>query len=395
MDSSYNGLSKPAKSTFSELKQQTGKAFETASDAVSKVVRPLFPKMGDNFESNLNSAPKSTPPVLMYPIDLGSSSEYQFSLRFDIFQTGGANLQRNRRYQDYFSKNIQDAIGQNKGNLSLKQGLNIAAQVATPFIDLVAIGPSSTVIGSSNAGPGSYRDTFVEEEMGIQQLTEHVASVYMYLPGSINISYKMDYEDANLSSLEIAKALRSLTETQTADSGALQSEIARKIGMSVMRGTDQLMNVMGGEDFVIKGLEARTRQVENPFVVHLFKGVGRRTFRFAFTMVPRSEKEAIAIDNIVTMFRKYSHPKRSKKGRFLDFPAEFTVAFLYRNQENIRLPKLRKCAVTGINLTYGEGMFTATKPDANGKVSPTKVTMELELSELEILTQDTITDQGA
>jgi hypothetical protein len=66
-----------------------------------------------------------------------------------------------------------------------------------------------------------------------------------------------------------------------------------------------------------------------------------------------------------------------------------------QQKENIRMPRIRKCALKGINLNYGETTFTSTRPDSDGKVNATKMTMELEFSELEILTQQSITEQGA
>lgn len=351
----------------------------------------------DAFQAALNSTTRSGgPPLLSYPIDLGSAPEYQFSIRFDIYQTGGATLQRARSRQDSIAAAIVQSVNQAEGSLSVGQFVDLAGAAIDPIFDLVgsSFGGANSNIGNVDQ-LGKGRDSFVEESLGLKDLTEFVGTIYMYLPGSISIGYKFEYEDADLSSLDILKGLRSLTETQTGAGGVAQAEIARKMGMSAIKVADSITELVGGKDVLERGLAASQRQVQNPFVVHMFKGVGRRTFRFAFTMIPRSELEARSIDNIVRMFRKFSHPKRSEGGRFLDFPAEFGISFLYQNQENIRLPKIRKCALTGINLNYGENTFTTTKPDAQGMVNPTKITMELEFSELELLTQQSIEEQGA
>lgn len=346
---------------------------------------------GELFEQKIQQSPKSTPPVLVYPLDLGSSPEHQFSIRFEIYETGGINLQRRRFIQDKFNQDVIESIEQSGGSLSSKQFLALGGAAATPFAEALSLNDLLNPTESSGTG----RDTFTEEQTGLDALTEHVATVYLYLPGTINFGYKMDYQDVNTSSLEIGKLLRSLTETQTAEGGALQAELARKLGFAGLRAADQFTSFLGGSETLLTEMSLKTRQIENPFNVHLFKGVTRRSFKFSFNLIPRSYGEAKAIEAITRIFRQYAHPKRSPAGRFLDFPAEFSISFLYKNQENIRLPRIRKCALTGINLTYGENTFTATKPDPTGMVSPTKATLELEFSELEVLTQQSITDQGA
>ena len=349
----------------------------------------------DAFERKVNSTERQTPPLMVYPLDLGDNLEYQFSIRFDIYETGGSTLESKRSVQNYVSNAIKGSVRDAEGSLSFGQFADLTVGAGGAIFDAIsgAFGGTGTIQNAATQGKG--RDSFVEEATGIGGLTEYKSSVYMYLPGAIGIGYKFDYEDADLSAMDILKGLRSLTETQTEGGSVAQAEIARKMGMSAIKVADSITELVGGEDGIQKMTEASQRQVSNPFVVHMFKGVGRRAFRFSFTLIPRSEKEAQSINNIVKIFRTYAHPKRSEGGRFLDFPAEFGISFLYKNQESIRMPKIRKCALTGINLTYGETTFTATKPDSLGMVNPTKILMELEFSELELLTQQSVTDQDA
>ena len=352
----------------------------------------------DRFSQLLFDSPRSsTPPLLSYPVDLGNTEEYQFSIRFDIYETGGATLQQTRKTQNSIFDSIRTAAQNAEGGLSVTQFYDLAASSLGSITDTIGAafgGPQGSGIANVNQ-LGKGRDSFVEEATGLGGLTEYKSSIYMYLPGAIAIGYKFEYEDADMGAMDILKGLRSLTETQSGSGAVAQAEIARKMGMSAIKVADNITELVGGKEGLQKMLSAQQRQVENPFVVHMFKNVGRRTFRFSFTMIPRSEEEASAISDITTMFRKYAHPKRSEGGRYLDFPAEFGITFLHRNKESIRMPKIRKCALTGISMTYGENTFTATKPDSKGMVNPTKITMELEFSELEILTQQSIEEQGA
>jgi hypothetical protein len=362
--------------------------FEKLKSAVSS--SNLLTGTVDRFAQLVNATFPPSPFGVTYPIDLGSNPEYRFAVRFDIFETGGKHLERKRYIQNAAAAKIINSGG---GIIDTAIGLGIGA--AGPIIDVAKAGFGKEGIVNNQANAGKGRDSYVEEQVGIAGGTTFVGNVFMYLPGAINISYKMEYEDADLTAMDILKGLRSLTETQSAGGGAAQAEIARKVGMSALKVADSITELVGGKDGLTKILAGNTRQVENPFIVHLFKGVGRRTFRFAFSMIPRSEEEAYEINEIVTTFRKYAHPLRSEGGRYLDYPAEFNISFLYNNKENIRIPKIRKCALVGINLTYGEVIFTTTKPDDEGMVNPTRINMELEFSELELLTQQSITEQGA
>jgi hypothetical protein len=350
----------------------------------------------DPFMNLLYNEPRSSgPPLLAYPVDLGQNPEYMFSIRFDIHETGGANLTQRRSIQDASYSGIREAARNAQGSLSFGQFTELVTSAGGAIADTIssAFGPTGSIANAANQGRG--RDSFVEEATGLGNLTTPAGNIYMYLPGAISIGYSFEYEDADLSAMDILKGLRSLTETQTSAGGQAQAEIARKMGLAAVKVADDITELVGGKEGLTKMTAGSQRQVQNPFVVHMFKGVGRRTFKFSFTMIPRSQEESKSIDSIVRMFRRYAHPRRSEGGRFLDFPAEFNITFLYRNQEIIRIPKIRKCALKGINLTYGENTFTATKPDTNGMVSPTKIVMELEFSELELLVQQSVDDHGA
>ena len=340
----------------------------------------------------------NTPVPLIYPNDLGVAEDLQYMMRFTIYDTGGTEL---RRHRQKFTENQQELtrMFQDKAksesqttntSISLAQLLKLAKVSFDTAVDNVlnAFGGDNSGFNVSGAGKG--RDSFVEEASGFDKLTEYVQSIYLYIPGQIKVSYKFDYEDADLTSLDILRGLRSLTETQTTTSAAVQSELAKTVGMAALKVADESIELVGGQEIFTNNQAAATREIRNPFVVHLFKGVGRRTFRFEFDLFPRSQTEAVNIEKIIKTFKLYAHPNRSAGGRFLDFPAEFQIEFLYKNAQVIRMPKIMKCALTEISTDYGEKFFTSTIVDSEGKVSPTKIKLQLEFSELELLTRDRI-----
>jgi hypothetical protein len=319
-------------------------------------------------------------------------------MRFTIYDTGGIELRRHRQkftenqneLTRMFQSREQSEREDPNASISLAQLVKLAKVSFDTTVDNVlnAFGGDSSGFNVSGAAKG--RDSFVEEASGFAKLTEEVQSIYLYIPGQINVSYKFDYEDADLTSLDILRGLRSLTETQTSTSAEVQAELAKTVGMAALKVADETIELVGGQEIFANNQAAATREIRNPFVVHLFKGVGRRTFRFEFDFFPRSQTEAVIIERIVNTFKLYAHPNRSKGGRFLDFPAEFQIEFLYKNAEVIRMPKIMKCALTSISTDYGEKTFTSTIVDSEGKVSPTKIKLNLEFSELELLTRERI-----
>lgn len=358
--------------------------------------------------SNQQRNTGSIAPPLYYPYDLGLAEDLQYMVRFTIYDTGGAVLKKHRETFTKNQKQLQDTIRDSARASADEQGIDAGNSIT--LSQLAAIGKTAfgsaldAVVNSFGGlegsginvdGLGGRRDSFVEEASGFGGLTEEVQSIYLYLPGQMSISYKFDYEDADLSALDILRGLRSLTETQTGQSTAVQAEIAKSLGMAALKVADEAIELVGGQEIFTKNQAAATREIRNPFVVHLFKGVGRRTFRFEFNLLPRSSEEAITIEKIVNTFKMYAHPDRSDGGRYLNFPAEFQIDFLYKNADAIRIPKIMKCALTSISTDYGEATFTTTVIDSGGKVSPTKVKLSLEFSELELLTRERIVRNGA
>jgi hypothetical protein len=101
------------------------------------------------------------------------------------------------------------------------------------------------------------------------------------------------------------------------------------------------------------------------------------------------------VSNIIKYFRMYALPKRAQElaGRFLDYPAEFRIKFFHNGVENQFLPKIARCALKDVSLTFGDEQFTTFAPIENLGAPPSKIDMTLTFEELEIMTQDRI-EQG-
>ena len=133
--------------------------------------------------------------------------------------------------------------------------------------------------------------------------------------------------------------------------------------------------------------QLKTMLICKVMILSLFQNTSRRTFTLGYEFYPTSERETEDVYNIIETFKKYSHPKRSTDaGRMLDYPAEFKLTFFYGPNENRYIPRLARCALTKVQLNYGEKPFTTFRPNSKG-AAPTKIKMDLDFTELNILTQ--------
>ena len=352
----------------------------------------------DDFVRNLERTEKPvTDNLLQYPLDLFKTPEYRFGIRFDIYDASGQVLSENRsltRATEDIASNAAVAAQVAKENANdftssvemvSKQFGSAGASVASGVGSVVG-GLFNFVKTTSKPFDSTGRDSFVESVVGVKSPQNKVASIYMYLPGQLSFVSNFDYEDADMSSIDVIRSLQGAMGFGTPEA---QGEVVRRLSLGAVKSAGDAL-FEGGGDLASNFNKIQNRQVENPFLVHLFKGVQRRSFKFDFVMIPRSEQEAKNVTAIVQTFRKYAHPARSPGGRFLDFPAEFDLTFIYVDEQSgksIAVPKIRKCAIKGISVDYGENIFSAH----GGEVAqPTQVKMSLDLSELSILARQEI-----
>ena len=387
--------------------------------------------------------------ILVYPEDLGVNPELQNYMQFEMYESSGASLSSQTSSQsDKIIPNI------NFGNFSydiekLRTNINnngavtraAAAAVGGGIAAAASFATGSGLMGSAvslgvgafntdaviqsgafstmaksvwenygeptaNTGMGDF--SFVAETTGMTTANKRISeTILLYLPNNLKTSYGVEYTEDDFGALvETLGGLKGMGRTlanmvgassQGENSGALmramQETYARR---ALAKASTALGKTIGVDDLKLDKVYAATsRKVQNPFALNLFKSVKRRVFEFSFRFTPRSRHETWEVHRIIRDFRKYALPKRSEDlaGRYLDYPAEFKIKFFHNGVENVFLPKIARCALKDISLTYGDEQFTTFAPEPGLGASPTKIDMSLTFEELEILTQDRI-DQG-
>jgi len=338
-----------------------------------------------------------------YPYDLMSDPSMQSMMCIEVWDNNPASLDTKRKAFENLAVKL---FGKTKAAAAKAQAdapagkkndlmgiVDAAAGAASEAANLFVGTLSQAALGGNLDAEGKGRDSYTEEQTGVGGGTSQVLQrIYLYMPTGLEVGYGIEYEDASMSSLDTLKLPKALA---SGDVNAAR-DLGKKLAFANLKVLDKLGELVGAESGTFsKFASAQQRQVVNPMSLHLFKEVKRREFTFAYTFLPRNRMEMNTVYEIIGLLKFFAHPKRSEgNGRFLDYPAEFSITFLNRNnQENVYLPKILKCSLQGIKVKYGDdAAFSTFAPDdVNDNMSmgaPTKITMELSFSELEILTRD-------
>jgi hypothetical protein len=126
-----------------------------------------------------------------------------------------------------------------------------------------------------------------------------------------------------------------------------------------------------------------------------------RTFRFDFMFYPRSEKEALAVQDIISRFRFHQAPEVNTKfgnGYFMVPPSEFDISFFYNGKVNPNIPKISTCVMESMDVDYAPNGFSAYEiPSENAQLGrtgmPVAIRMSLQFKETEIMTKTSFINQ--
>ena len=118
-----------------------------------------------------------------------------------------------------------------------------------------------------------------------------------------------------------------------------------------------LVGSLGG-DSAQKGLESSFGNTSNPYKEMTFSGIDFREFSFNFVFRARSLVEVTAIKNIIKVFRRYSKPTYGANRGIINYPEEFHIEFLTKNEANDKLipnehiPQIKMCVCKNVTTNF-------------------------------------------
>lgn len=230
--------------------------------------------------------------------------------------------------------------------------------------------PTNSQILSLKFGPGSYGTSGLSvSRPNSLEPDEYIA---LYLPAVITNNQTTKYSE-----VEMGTILSILSKSGNAAEEQVKESIKKA-----------LADKAGGEGRALYAAEQIAKgTVVNNQVESIFETIDRRTFQFDFRMIPRSQKEAKQINEIVKSFRKNMAPSipDPSKTRQMIVPSLFEMNFYSDSKINENLPRIGRSICTACNITYGGERISMYKDS-----QPIETSMQLTFQELEINTREKV-----
>ena len=341
---------------------------------------------------NLSTRGAAKQPNLSYPLNVDSDRQQGHYIMFHILQSGHGKIAKKA------NKKLSDINKATAASLNLPPasvGTNANAY------------ESSTHTAAINQAPP--QALMVKRGANWTVLTQ---AITLYMPPSVKVSYKTNYQDADIGVK--AGAAAGAIEAFMGGVGSGAKSMVSGAGMMA------LAAAVKGADVLAPGAAAlaqiSTGTVIGSKVELLFQGVGRRDFQYTFTFIPKSAIEAAMVAKIIYAFKinmlpeyrsgKFSPSVLGKKvefdvnkgGRLLVMPNAFDINYMYLSKENHWINKISSCYLTSMDVEYGGDKFV-TYPSMQEPISkqdgppPQRTVVSLSFSEIEILTRESVDAQ--
>ena len=286
---------------------------------------------------------KSRAGNLQYPMDVG-------------------HMSRSDHYVQFFINEQVDAKASISGG-------------AVPNTRTVANGPGGMVI--NEVVYADKRSRTVERA----PTTRASGSITLYMPNQIQVSQKANYGEAEIGLL-VAGAIASYNTVSgglgNIDLGSVADTLKKEGGNTVAKALEG-----AGATGAVAAKAIASGETTNNRTEMKFEGIDRRSFQFTFRLLPRSSKEAEAIQQIVTLFRYHSMPGFTDDmlGRTLKAPSTFDIQ--YYPQEHLH--RIGTSALEAVDVKFG-----GDRPQFFKDNQPTETELTLTFKELDIVTKEKV-----
>jgi hypothetical protein len=199
---------------------------------------------------------------------------------------------------------------------------------------------------------------------GVNYKKTNEPAVILPIQSAITDQNAVGWESDTLNPIEIeaAKLSRDLMTTDTANSD-IAGDVAKKLsealgraktGSNVQGANEAVRTYLVGQAIGVNSLLSRLQgQVLNPNLELLFQGPQLRPFSYTFKMSARSRTEAATIKKIIKYFKKNMAVKKDNF-IFLKAPNVFKIQYQYSNSGKAHpgLNLIKMCALTNCSVDY-------------------------------------------
>ena len=356
-----------------------------ASSFVSGVANGLTAGLGGSTSSSASSPLQSgfgkKPAVLLYPSDVGINPRQASYILFTRHSVTGAKVKPVRLKGPKVPKKTEYDDDGAEMLVDDKAGQAISD-------DKYTADKQGTV---ANVGGANKNGSSTSLLLQRQNIKKTGSTIGLYMPPSVNVNYAMDYSEGEIGIM--GEALYGLFKDYQAGTLGMDS-INAAAGTA---GTGLKKMGVGMIDKVIPGAKdlyaIESGTIMTPRTEMMFRGIGRRSFSFSFTFIPKDSTETEMVHNIVKEFKVGMTPSFKVAGstREMTIPDVFSIQYMHINGPNNYINKIGKCYLKTMDVTYGGDKFVTYNADATG-APPQKTTISLSFQELEVLDRANMED---
>ena len=337
--------------------------------------------------SNLMGGSSSN--ILSYPLNVDSDPQQGHYVLFHINTRTNGKLITPKS-----GKNMNEAIDKLQNELGA-EGLDDGGEDS---IETQALANGGAKLTKPESAKGNLNRSIVLSKLPTKRLEKSIA---LYMPPNVQVSYDVKYGDQEVGALAMsgAAAIDAITSE-----GGTRSKVSGVVEALLGAGMKEGIQSMAAKslDAIAPGAETLINlsrgSVVTPRMEMMFESVGRRSFSYTFAFIPKSEQEALVVEDIIQHFKFYAMPKYSNPTtkREMDIPGTFDIEYMYKGNRNNFLNRVHTCFLQQVQVQYGADRYTAYEETTGNRGRgnpPQKSQITLNFTELEVLSQDHI-DEG-
>ena len=334
--------------------------------------------------SNLMGGSSSN--ILSYPLNVDSDPQQGHYVLFHINTRTNGKLITPKS-----GKNMNEAIDKLQNELGA-EGLDDGGEDS---IETQALANGGAKLTKPESAKGNLNRSIVLSKLPTKRLEKSIA---LYMPPNVQVSYDVKYGDQEVGALAMsgAAAIDAITSE-----GGTRSKVSGVVEALLGAGMKEGIQSMAAKslDAIAPGAETLINlsrgSVVTPRMEMMFEGVGRRSFSYTFAFIPKSEQEALVVEDIIQHFKFYAMPKYSNPTtkREMDIPGTFDIEYMYKGNRNNFLNRVHTCFLQQVQVEYGADRYTAYEETTGNRGRgnpPQKSKISLNFVELEVLSQDHI-----
>ena len=334
--------------------------------------------------ANLMGGQSST--LLAYPINVDSDEQQGHYIMFHTrTRSNGKLLAGDKR------KDMDAAVKAIKSELNIPEG---TYDEDGNFIPFTVEEQAMAGVKMAEVGPRSGRNaSLLLSKLPTTKLEKSIA---LYMPPNVQVNYEVKYADQEIGVLAMAGAaiineLQTNNNFETKLSNVFDT-VAGAGREGAIAGLSKVLDTAATGAAAL--IQMQSGSVITPRMEMMFEGVGRRSFSYTFSFIPKSKQEALVIEEIIKHFKFYAMPAYSNPTtrREMDIPGTFDIEYMYQGKVNSFLNKIHTCFLTKVGVQYGGDRYTAYEEIPGKGPPPQKSTLSLEFTELELLSQQHIAD---